>query len=125
MGSGLGSPLKISQRSDSLILEYVFFVAYDLQPPVRLVFAMDGSESRNDVMLGHETSKRRSKVSWNGNSLVIVTAQPTPATVDARGSVEVRQTFTLESATSLSITTSRAGVLGGPATETKVTYTKK
>lgn len=43
MGSGWGSPLTFTQRADSLIVEYVLFTAYDLQPPIRFAFALDGS----------------------------------------------------------------------------------
>src|SRR6185503_2950141 len=46
MGSGWGSTITIAQRADSMIVSYQFFSAYDLQPPVRLAFRMDGGESR-------------------------------------------------------------------------------
>src|SRR5262245_48758448 len=49
MGSGWGTPLTIAQRTDSLIIEYVLFSNYDLQPPVRTAHAMSGAESRNTL----------------------------------------------------------------------------
>jgi hypothetical protein len=125
-GPGWGSPLTIVQRTDSVIVEYVFFGSYDLQPPLRFAYAVDGSESRNSVMIGHATAVQRSRLSWNGNALVIATAHPVPAGVDPRGgSVEVRQTLTLESPTSLVVETTRAGVRGAAATMTRTVYTKR
>ena len=38
MGSGWGSPLTITQEPARLTIEYPWFSAYDLQPPIRLVF---------------------------------------------------------------------------------------
>ena len=68
MGSGWGAALTLTQRADSLILEYDFFSAYDLQPRVRLAYALDGSESRNGVMIGHAESAQRSRLTWQGIS---------------------------------------------------------
>lgn len=126
MGSGWGSTIRITQRPDSLILTYVFFAPYDLQPPLRFAYAMDGTESRNTVMIGHATSEQRSTVSWQGSALVITTRHPVPKSADARvGSAEVRQALTLESPTSLVVETTRVGINGAAATSTKTAYTKR
>src|SRR5262245_8136909 len=54
MGSGWGgSPLTIKQASNSLAIEYSQFSTYDLQPPLRFVYALDGSDSVNSLMIGH------------------------------------------------------------------------
>ena len=64
MGSGWGSPLTIRLDGGTLVVDYPHFSAYDLQPPIRLTYALDGSESRNSVMLGHTTTPQRSRVAW-------------------------------------------------------------
>ena len=51
-GPGWGSPVTIVQRADSVIVQYVFFGTYDLQPPLRFAYALDGSESPNIVKIG-------------------------------------------------------------------------
>jgi hypothetical protein len=112
MGSGWGtgtSPLTITQRADSLIVEYVFFAAYDLQPPVRLAYALDGSESVNSVMLSHATSVQRSRLRRAGDSLVIATRVPLPPGVGRAGEMgEVRHTLVLESPGRLVLETNRS-----------------
>jgi hypothetical protein len=125
-GAPGGDPLTITQRDDSLVIEYVFFSAYDLQPPVRLAHALDGRESINAIMIGHATSAQRSRLAWRGNTLVISTNFPLPREVDARGgTIEVRQALTLESPTSLIVETTRSRVTGGTATTTRSLYTKR
>jgi hypothetical protein len=126
MGAGWGTPLTVTQTADSLAIEYVFFSAYDLQPPLRLVYALDGGETRNDVMIGHATEVQRSRVTWRDGSLVITTRHPLPASVGSPGqTVEVRQTLTLASPTSLVVETVRSGALGAPAVATRTIYTKR
>lgn len=125
MGSGWGSPLTMTQRTDSLILQYSFFSAYDLQPPVRLAYALDGSESRNAVMFGHAESVQRSRVSWAGSTLVINTRHPLPGFADGRdGAADVRHAMTLEGPKTLVVESTRLGVLGGPSTTTRTVYTR-
>ena len=126
MGSGWGTPLSIKQDSTRITVQYAFFSTYDLQPPIRLAYALDGSESRNSLNVGHTTSEQRSRVSWEGSTLVITTREPGPAGPDGRPvSVEMRQALSLQSPTVLHIVTTRVGVLGGATTSTQVNYTKR
>ena len=126
MGSGWGATLTMAHRPDSLVIEYDFFSAYDLQPRVRLAYVLDGSESRNGVMIGHAESVQRSTVSWQGSALVITTRTPAPAGEDGRATTsEVRHALTLEPTGSLAVETTRVGVFGGPTTATRVVYTKR
>ena len=106
MGSGWGSPLTLRQAANRLQVEYTFFGTYDLQPRLSFTFALDGSESRNSVMIGHTASMLRSRTSWRGDTLVITTQFPAPA-----GATEavVRHTLTRESPTSLVIEATRGG----------------
>src|SRR5215471_9046258 len=52
MGSGWGSTITITQDATRLTIEYVFFRRGDMQPPLKFVYALDGSETRNTVMMG-------------------------------------------------------------------------
>ena len=126
MGSGWGSPLTVTQRPDSLIVQYTVFSTYDLQPPLRLAYALDGSETRNTVMISHAESVQRCKIAWQGSTLIITTLHPVPNLGRERVSVaEVRQALTLASPTSLIVETTRVGILGGPTTTTKTTYGRR
>jgi hypothetical protein len=124
MGSGWGSPLTITQRADSLIVEFPHFSDYDLQPPLRFAYALDGSESRNGVMIGHATSLQRSRILWQDGELTISTVYPAPPGAAPGGSVEVRQTLSLESPAALVLTTTRTRS-GAPAIVTRTAYTKR
>lgn len=125
MGSGFGSPIAISQDTRQLVIEQTLFSRYDLQPPVRYAFALDGSESKNEVMIGHATQVRTSRASWDGQSLRIKTTYPAkdPAT-GKMFTTEVSYHLTLSSPTTLVIEAARAGVLGGQGTTTRTTYQK-
>ena len=115
MGSGWGSPLTLRQQANRLVVEYAFFGTYDLQPRLSFTFALDGSESRNAVMIGHAESVLRSRAAWSGDTLVITTQYRAPA-----GSNEavVRQSLSLASPTSLVVETTRGGQAGSAPTRT-------
>jgi hypothetical protein len=125
LGSGWGRSITIAQDDRTLTVVWPLFSAYDLQPPLRFVYALDGSESVNAVMMGRGTQRTRSHATWAGSSLVITTvhAFTDPATGRPVES-DVRQTLTLESPTSLVIETVRGGALGGPPSTTRTVYTK-
>lgn len=126
MGSGWGPAITVTQDASRLTVEYVFFGRGDLQPPLRFVYALDGSETKNTVLMGRGPQDQRSRASWQGSTLVITTthaftdpATNTPATAD------VRQALTLESPASLVVETTRSGVLGGPPSTSKTIYKKQ
>ena len=126
MGSGWGSPLKISQQANRLTVEYELFSAYDLQPPLSIAFALDGSMTQNTLMIGHASSEQRSTVAWNGGTLTITTLIPGPK--DARGqpvTAQIRQALTLATPTTLVVEATRVGVLGGATSTTRTTYNKR
>jgi len=125
MGSGWGSPITITQDPAKLTVEYAFFARGDMQPPLRFVYALDGSATTNTVMMGRGIQTQTSKAAWSGDRLTITTThtfadpatgKPTP--------FEVKQTLWLESPTSLVVETTRAGVMGGAATTTRTVYRK-
>jgi hypothetical protein len=125
MGSGWGSTITITQDASSLTLEYAIFSRYDLQRPLRFVYALDGSETRNTVMMGRGAQTQTSRTAWDGQVLTITTvhvlADPgsgTPLTT------EVTHRLTLETPTSLVVEATRSGVPGAPASTTRTVYRK-
>lgn len=120
MGIGWGSPLTIRHQNAQIIVEYPHFGTYDLQPRLRFVYALDGSESRNAIMIGHAETRLRSRVTWSDSTLVITTAYPGPS-----GNTEVRHALTLASPTSLIIETTRVGIDGNVAVVVRATYGKR
>ena len=125
MGSGWGSPFTITQNDKELVVESALFSRYDLQPAVQLIYALDGSETRNAVMMGHASQLRISRTAWNGQSLRITTIYPSVNPSSGQTfTTEVTQTLTLESPTRLVVEVSRAGVLGGQTTTTRTIFRK-
>ena len=125
MGSGWGSNITITQDASRLTVEYAFFGRGDMQPPLKFVYALDGAETKNSVMMGRGIQAQTSKAAWEGDKLVVTTAHAFahPETGQAMKS-EVKQTLSLESPTSLIVVTTRSGVLGGPPSTTRTVYRK-
>jgi hypothetical protein len=125
MGSGWGSNITITQDASRLTVEYMFFTRGDMQPPLKFVYALDGSETKNSVMMGRGIQAQTSKTAWDGDKLVITTAHTFahPETGQAM-TTEVKQTLSLESPTSLIVETTRSGVLGGPPSTARTVYRK-
>ena len=125
MGGGWGSPLTISQDATTLTVEHRYFSNYDLQPPLRYVYTLDGSESRNATMAGHQSQTRLSRATWDGPVLVIVSQYPAVDPSNGKPfTSEVTTRVSLRSPTELVIESSRAGVLGGKATSARTVYRK-
>jgi hypothetical protein len=75
-------------------------------------------------MMGDEIQSQLSKTRWDGNKLVITTTYSFRNPENGQPmTTEVRQTLSLESNT-LSIETTRSGVLGGAASTTRSTYNR-
>jgi len=125
MGSGWGSNITITQDAGRLTVEYMFFARGDMQPPLNFVYALDGSETKNSVMMGRGIQTQTSKTAWEGDKLVITTAHTfTHPETGQQMTSEVKQTLSLESPTSLIVETTRSGVLGGPPSTTRTVYRK-
>jgi hypothetical protein len=124
MGSGWGSPITITQDATRLTVQYAFFTRGDMQPPLKFVFALDGTETKNTVMMGDGIQAQLSKTRWEGNKLVIITNYPFRNPENGQQMMsEVRQTLSLESNT-LTVETTRSGVLGGAASTTRSAYNR-
>ena len=125
MGSGLGSPITITQDARQLVVEQALFSRYDLQPPVRSVFILDGSESRNALMLGHTTQVRTSRAAWEGTTLRISTVYPSVDPASGKHfTTEVTHRLSLESPSALVVAVTRSAALGGRETTTRTVYRK-
>jgi uncharacterized low-complexity protein len=125
MGSGWGTTITITQVAAQMTVEYAFFTRADMQAPLKFTYALDGSETKNQVMMGRGFQPQVSRTAWDGDKLVITTVHtfPNPETGQSMTS-EVKQVLTLESPTSLLVEATRSGVLGGPASTTRTTYRK-
>ncbi len=125
MGSGWGTNITIAQAANRLTVEYAFFARGDMQPPLKFVYALDGAETKNSVMMGRGIQAQTSKTAWDGDKLIITTAHSfeNPANGQPLTS-EVKQTLSLESPTSLIVETTRSGVLGGAPSTTRTVYRK-
>ena len=123
MGSGWGSTITIAQDATALTVEYMFFVRGDMQPPLKFVYALDGAETKHAVRMGRGVQEQVSRAEWAGNRLVITTQQlfPHPDT-GAPMSIEVKRVLSLTSPDSLTVETTRSGVLGGPSSTTTTVY---
>lgn len=125
MGSGWGSPLAITQDAKQLLVEPTLFSRYDMVPALRLVYALDGSETRNEVMIGHATQVRLSRAVWDGQALRITTRYPgvDPGSGKSFTTV-VTHRLSLESPMTLIVEVTRGAALGGRETTTRTVYRK-
>jgi hypothetical protein len=124
-GSGWGTEFTLTQDAERLVVQTAHFTARDMQPPLRLVYRLDGSESKNAVMIGRGTQEQTSKAVWDGGKLVITTAHHFQDPQTGRPATsETKQVLWLESPTSLVVETTHGGALGGPAVTRKTAYRK-
>jgi hypothetical protein len=125
MGSGWGSTITLVQDAQRLTVEYAFFSRYDLQPPLKFTFPLDGREGRNTVSRGRGEQVQSSRSRWDGQTLVIVTTfEVADRAAGKPFKAEVMRKLWLESPTMLVVEVTRAGVLGGPASTTRSVYRK-
>jgi hypothetical protein len=125
MGSGWGSPIAITQDARQLRVEQTLFSRYDANPQPQFVYALDGSETRNAVMLGHTTQIRQSRAVWEGQALRITTRYPAvdPSTGTPQ-TTQVTHRLSLETPTRLVIEVVRHAAFGGKDTSTRTAYRK-
>ena len=129
LGSGWGDSFVLVQDSGMLTVERVLYRPRDYQPTLKLRYALDGSESRNTLLMGRGMQVQVSTTAWEGAKLVI-TMVHTVADVEDGEAVEceVTQALSLQSPqqavgeSSLVVETKRCGVLGGLPTTTRTVY---
>lgn len=84
-----------------------------MQPPMRLHYVLDGSESRNVVNIGRGRQEQTSRAVWTGTSLTITTHHGAGTPLAA----QITQVFTVDAAAILTIETTRvAGDSSTPST---------
>ena len=124
-GSGWGTSITIIQDAKQLVVEHLVFTRYDIQPQPRTTYALDGSETRNTVMIGHTAQVRRSRAVWKNQTLEIVTTYPeVQPGGGASFSTEVVQRLTLDTPTVLVIEVTRSTSSGTGSSTTRAVYTK-
>jgi hypothetical protein len=123
MGSGWGPTITIAQDPAQLTVEYAMYSRYDLQPPITLVYSLDGSETRNFLMIGRGSQLQSSRTAWDGQALKITTSSTFADPASGKTvETEVTQRLSLESATTLVVEVTRNGVLGGQPSTTRSVY---
>jgi len=123
LGSGWTTTFTITQDAAQLTVQYAFFTRGDMQPPTRVVFALDGSETANSVMMGRGTQTEKSRAAWDNNRLVIATTYTfaNPAT-GAPETGKITRTLSLDPNGLLVVEVLRHGVLGGPDTTSRTAH---
>lgn len=125
MGSGWASTIAITQDVKTLTVEYAFFGRGDLMPPLRFVYALDGSETTNSVMMGRGIQTQTSRATWNEDALVITTTYPfTDPSSGKPATATITRTLRLASPASLVLESTIGGALGGPPSTFKTVYRK-
>jgi hypothetical protein len=130
--SGWGPAFFIVQRPDRIVVERAFFSSGDLQPPLKFTYLLDGSESRNSVLMGRGMQEMVSKATWEGDKLVITTVHISPGADGDQGRVTSEVTYTLSFERAgreahppfLVIETTRSAVEGGIPVTTRTVYVK-
>jgi len=113
-GGGLGQAATIAQDAKTLTITRT-----TQNGEVKLVYNLDGSESKNSVMgRGGAATEQTSKAAWDGAKLVISTNLMMGETAVTR-----TQTFALDASGQLTVTTNGPG-RGGEVTTTTATYKK-
>jgi len=131
LGSGWGDSFTLIQDAEALSIERAFYSRADLQPTMKFRYSLDGSETRNTVLLGRGTQAQVSTTAWESDRLVITTVYTESDAGDGQTvTCEVTQTLSLQPPRlaawppSLLVETTRCGALGGPPSTTRTVYTK-
>lgn len=131
LGSGWGDKIDIRQKDDLLLVEKVFFTPRDLQPLIRLKYALNGSKTENNVNLGHSDNTTSSTCKWENNRLVITTIYVYfDSKTKQKKESKVVQTLWLSAATAapwepvLIVETNREAVSDGLSATNRTVYTR-
>jgi hypothetical protein len=131
LGSGWGDAFTLVQNAATLTLERAFYTRADLQPTLKFRYSLDGSETRNAVLMGRGMQVQVSTSAWEGDKLVITTVYTEPDAGNGQTvTCEVNQTLSLQPprlaawSPSLVVETKRCGALGGPPSTARTVYTR-
>ncbi len=125
MGAGWGPEISIAQDAKALTIEFATFGRGDMQPPTKLVYLLDGSQSRNTINSGRGPQEQLSTTAWDGATLTITTVRTFS---DAPGGrpmrFETTQAIALESPSTLVVETTHGAALGGRPATSRAVYKK-
>ena len=125
IGSGWTDDITISQDASRFTVERAQFSTYDIQPPMRLSYALDGSESRNTINMGRGPQEIRSRAAYRDSVLVITSRYQFPAPDGTRiETIELTQELALDASGSLVVTTT-LGARAGGSPSTAITIYRK
>jgi len=131
LGSGWGDSFTMIQDSRTLTVERMLYRPRDYQPMLKYRYALDGSETRDTVLMGRGIQVQVSTAAWEGDKLVIKTVHAVPDGGDgATATCEVTRVLSLQPpqmaawSPSLVVETTRCGFLGGPPSTTRTVYVR-
>ena len=131
LGSGWGDNFTVKQHEDTLTVERAFYRRADMQPTMKFRYSLDGSETRNTVLVGRGMQVQVSTTAWEGDKLIITAVHTEPDTGDGLTvTCVVTQTLSLVPPQlaawprSLVVETKRCGALGGPPSTTRTVYSR-
>ena len=118
-GSGWGREITVTPEAGRITIERHQFVANDMQPPMRYVYALGGPESRNVVDMGLGPQEQVARATLEGGTLVIVSRYDAGTALAA----EVRQVFTIDSSGDLVVESTRTA--GGATSTSRAHYRRQ
>jgi hypothetical protein len=131
LGSGWGDRFTLLQDSSTLTVERVFYLPRDYQPLLKLRFSLDGSETRDTLLMGRGIQVLVSTAAWEGDKLLITTVHTVRDMPEGQtATCDVTRTLSLQPpqmpawSPSLVVETRRCGFLGGPPSTTRTVYTR-
>ena len=130
LGSGWGVRFTISQTPE--LLEVERDLRLDMQPKIIFRYSLTGDQRTNTLLIGHGTHSEVSTARWEGNELMITTIQSVRHQESGENiRYEVKHVLSLEPPQAdaispvLVIETTRDGVLGGAASNTRTVFHKE
>jgi hypothetical protein len=124
-GTGWASDISIAQDATTLTIEFAAYSRYDMQPPIRLVYRLDGTESTNILNVGRGPQEQVSTAAWDGDALTLtIVRQFRAGPEDTPTTVRTTQTLSLDSAAVLKVETTHSAVLGGSPSTNRTVYKK-
>ena len=124
LGSGWGNEVTLTQNATTLTVERAQFSAYDMQPPMRFSYALDGSDNRITLNVGRGPQEMVARASRQDASLVITTSYRVSLPDDRPATVEMKQVLSLDAPGSLVVTTTLTGLKGGTSSTSTTRYKK-
>lgn len=131
LGSGWGDRISIKHMPNLLEVERVVFIPREIQQLVHYRYAMDGTKSENNILMGRSGKPIVSTSKWKENRMIITSLYPfQDSKTGTWHSSKVTQTLWLEPASrtpweaTLIVETTREGLFGGLSSTNRTVYTK-